>query len=74
MAPKIKLEKTRHVNHAETAASVRKYRRAAKVSLTDVARETGISLSLACFLEKGVRSWTPEFHATYIAAIDKLKG
>ena len=74
MAPKIRLEKTRHVNHAETAASVRKYRRAAKVSLTDVAHETGISLSLACFLEKGVRSWTPEFHATYIAAIDKLKG
>lgn len=74
MAPKLKLLKERHINQGETAASVRKYRRESNISLTEVAHAMGFTPAQASLLETGKRTWTPETHAAYLAAIDKLKG
>ncbi len=61
------------IDQMATSNAARAARIKARISLAEIAKGMGLSISQVSFLENNKRNWTAESFASYSAAIQKIK-
>ena len=64
----------KEVDSEATGMAVKTLRKKKGVAIKDVAKETGMSLSLLYAMERGLRPWNQEKFTAVIKALKKLSG
>lgn len=69
MLPKLPTQFSKQINQALARARAVRFRTRHKVTMTQVAAMSGISLPMIHCLEEGKRQWTEKHFALYVGAV-----